>query len=209
MDIFYDFDGTLFNTYPIMVAALSSALSELGIKSNKEKLYFSMRQKSLGETIKNVAKMNKIDAKIIKKKYDEYEKLNIKKATSFDDVKDTLEFVSNRKKGRNFLLTHRDETALSLLKSHGLSDYFTDAITGKSSFPRKPNPASLNYLIKKNNVNLSNSYMVGDRNLDIDAAHNAHIKGILFDYDNLINVSSNPELKVNSFQEIINYLAKI
>lgn len=44
--------------------------------------------------------------------------------------------------------------------------------------------------------------MIGDRNLDISAAHNAGIQGILFDPDNLIQVNSQPERKINNLSEL-------
>ncbi|MBU7563262.1 HAD hydrolase-like protein [Pediococcus ethanolidurans] len=44
--------------------------------------------------------------------------------------------------------------------------------------------------------------MIGDRNLDILAAHNAGIKGFLFDPDNTISVTSFPEKQIKSLNEL-------
>jgi phosphoglycolate phosphatase-like HAD superfamily hydrolase len=41
----------------------------------------------------------------------------------------------------------------------------------------------LNYLLDKHQVDRHRAVMVGDRNLDIEAGHNAGIAGYLFDID--------------------------
>ena len=49
-------------------------------------------------------------------------------------------------------------------------------------FCRKPNPGMIIDSAKKYNVDLTNSFMVGDRWRDIDAGHAAGCKAILIDY---------------------------
>lgn len=44
-------------------------------------------------------------------------------------------------------MTHRDESAQRYLEQAGLAQYFTDAVTAAQPFPRKPDPAALNYLL--------------------------------------------------------------
>ena len=51
-------------------------------------------------------------------------------------------------------------------------------------FPSKPAPDALNYLVSKHGLKLSDCVMVGDRDIDLDAAKNAHMTGALFDPDN-------------------------
>lgn len=45
--------------------------------------------------------------------------------------------------------------------------------------------------------------MVGDRNLDIEAGHNAGIAGYLFDIDQLIEVTSSPEVQVTDLNDLL------
>ncbi|GAC45128.1 HAD-IA family hydrolase [Pediococcus acidilactici] len=207
MDIFYDFDGTLFNTYPVMVAAFVDAAQQAGVTVNPHLVYEQMRQHSLGFAIKTTAKANGLDTNQFKRVFREIETPRLIEAQPFSDVKELLAQITAQG-GHNFLLTHRNQAAIDLLQKYGLRDYFTDFVTGDQDFPRKPNPASLNYLITKHHVNQKAAYMIGDRNLDIDAAHHAAIKGILFDPDQLIDVTSAPEFTTTNFAAIRDYLAK-
>ena len=51
------------------------------------------------------------------------------------------------------------------------------------NFPRKPAPDALLYLMEKNHMNPAETLMVGDRDIDIDAGHNAGTAGCLYDYE--------------------------
>ena len=85
---------------------------------------------------------------------------------------------------KNYLYTHTDTLAYRLLEKWGLRQYFSDAIDGSMDFPRKPAPDALLYLMEKNQMNPAETLMVGDRDIDIDAGHNAGAAGCLYDYEN-------------------------
>ncbi|MDQ7251818.1 HAD-IA family hydrolase [Pediococcus pentosaceus] len=207
MDIFYDFDGTLFDTYPAMVAALVQTAVDYQVKIDRNQAYQQMRQGSLGDAIKVLARVAKVESTTIEHHFRAIENEELKNSRPFEGVKVMLESVVNHG-GKNYLLTHRNQAAITLLEKFEMKTWFEDFVTGDMTFPRKPNPASLNYLIERNQVNKKTAYMIGDRNLDIDAAHNADIKGILFDPDQIINVTSHPELITNNFKDIQTYLDK-
>ncbi|AMV61598.1 hydrolase, haloacid dehalogenase-like family [Pediococcus damnosus] len=204
MDLFWDFDGTLFDTYPIMVKSFKHALMTNGITVTNQdlhELYRQMRQESLGQTLKTVAAKNKLNSEDLEQTYRSNEATLLANAQPFESAYDICQKnVQNH--GRNFLLTHRDDQAKKLLQKHGFELLFSGAVTGANNFPRKPNPASLNFLIQKFQAEKKTAIMIGDRNLDISAAHNAGIQGILFDPDNLIQVNSQPERKINNLSEL-------
>ena len=108
--------------------------------------------------------------------------------------------------GHNYLMTHRNCQALDYLAQAKLKDYFDDFVTAEQPFARKPDPAALDYLLDKHAVDRREAVMVGDRNLDIDAGHNAHIAGFLFDYDQLIKVTSQPEVQVTQLAELMPFI---
>jgi HAD superfamily hydrolase (TIGR01549 family) len=207
MDIFYDFDGTLFDTYPAMVEAFEQTAVSFKTTIDRKEAYQEMRQGSLSVAIKALADKLELAPDVIENRFREIEKNELKNSQPFPFAKSVLEQVV-KNGGRNYLLTHRNQAAVDLLERFQMKTLFTDFVTGDMTFPRKPNPASLNYLIERNQVSKKSAYMIGDRNLDIDAAHNADIKGILFDPDHIIKVTSHPEFETNSFEAIQNYLDK-
>ncbi|TLQ04936.1 HAD family hydrolase [Pediococcus stilesii] len=207
MDIFYDFDGTLFDTYPAMVEAFATMASTFDVRVDEKQVYRQMRQGSLGHALKIFSKENGVDQVIVEKTFRHHESEILVKSRPFAYVDELLSRVKQTG-GRNYLLTHRNQAAIELLDQFRLKELFTDFVTGDMTFPRKPDPASLDYLIRRNDVDKKTAYMIGDRNLDIDAAHNAGIKGILFDPDQIIEVSSHPEFEATTFLEITNYLLK-
>ncbi|KRM19021.1 P-Ser-HPr phosphatase [Ligilactobacillus hayakitensis DSM 18933 = JCM 14209] len=204
-DYFWDFDGTLFDTYPTMVEAFVKVFGDNQIKVDKKEVYEIMRRYSVGEAINWYSKDTKLDKKVLRRHFDEEDAQLLDRVSSFENVEILLEKIV-KNGGRNFLLTHRDESSMKILKRDKIDKYFTDYVTAKNKFPRKPNPESLNYLIEKNQVNRKKAVMIGDRNLDIQAGHNAQIAGILFDPDNIVDASSNPELQIANYRALLNKL---
>jgi len=74
-------------------------------------------------------------------------------------------------------------------------------ITGECSC-RKPKPGMLLQAAKEYDIDLKNSVMVGDKQRDVDAAHNAGVETTyLFDEKNTI-VKTNATKKITKLQEI-------
>ena len=63
----------------------------------------------------------------------------------------------------------------------------------KMDFPKKPDPAALNYLIQKHGLDKNNAFYVGDRTLDIACANNAGIKSIFYIPDDSYAVPNGKE----------------
>ncbi|WP_178197380.1 HAD-IA family hydrolase [Ligilactobacillus sp. Marseille-Q7487] len=204
-DYFWDFDGTLYNTYPQMTKAFVKTLEQVGVVVDKKQAYQMMRQKSLGETFDYYLKKNpqlSFSKSQLRKRYQVIEQNILLSMQPFAETKEVCrQIVAGG--GRNFLLTHRDQSALKLLQRDGLFTLFTDFVTAQNHFARKPNPESLNYLLDKNEVDRSKAVMVGDRKLDVLAGHNAQIAGILFDYDDLLQVDFMCERKIKNLNELL------
>jgi HAD superfamily hydrolase (TIGR01549 family) len=98
---------------------------------------------------------------------------------------------------RHFLYTHRDHTALSALRRHGVYELFSGFVTELDGFPSKPAPDALNHILAKHRLVPSESIMLGDRSIDIQSARNAGIAGCLFDPEHFYDDFEN-ELRVDS-----------
>ena len=61
-----------------------------------------------------------------------------------------------------------------------MESYFTEILTNQSGFARKPSPEAAAYLIDEYQLNLDNTYYIGDRTLDVEFAQNSGIQSINF-----------------------------
>lgn len=204
-EFLWDLDGTLLDTYPAMVQAFQKAVAELGGTIPADTTYQLMRQQSVGYAERMVAAQYGWDWHDLRAGYQRWEPQLQYAPAAFAGAQAVLEKVI-AVGGHNYLMTHRDESAQAYLQRAGLAQYFTDAVTAAQPFPRKPDPAALNYLLNKHQVDRQRAVMVGDRNLDIDAGHNAGIAGYLFDIDCLITVTSAPEVQVTDLNDLLTFV---
>jgi len=109
--------------------------------------------------------------------------------------------------GKNYIYTHRDKSTMEYIRKFNLENYFTDAVTKEDNFPLKPAPDAILHLIKKYNMDTKTVIMVGDREIDIFAGHNANVCGCLFDPDNFFP-ELDVEFRVKSMKEFEEVLLK-
>ena len=79
-----------------------------------------------------------------------------------------------------FVFTHRGASCGAILERTGLSPYFTEVLTARSGFPRKPAPDGILHLMGKHGLDAARCLYVGDRSLDMEAARNAGIGSVLY-----------------------------
>ncbi|GBG95006.1 phosphoglycolate phosphatase haloacid dehalogenase hydrolase [Ligilactobacillus salitolerans] len=210
-NFFWDFDGTLYDTYQIMPLAYTKAWQAAGFEVNGKQAYEAMRLNSLGQAFKQQQEQFKLSSaqlKEVRQTYNEFEQKSLKQAQAFPGATTVLAAVAAGG-GQNFLLTHRDQGAIDLLERDGLRQYFTGMITANDHFARKPAPDSLNYLLAQYQISPQTAIMVGDRSLDIEAAHRAGMAGALYDPDQLlVSQAIQAEISLNSSLELKKYVAR-
>lgn len=177
--IIWDFDGTLFDTYPVMGTAFHRTLYEAGIVEPMEEILKHMKE-SISDTLKFYQKKYQIDQEFIEKYKKLRKELESDLCKPYSGIQELCKYISTS--GRyNYVFTHRGETTEKYLKAHGLSDYFTECITSQHSFERKPSPEAIHYLIGKYEMIPKEAIMIGDRELDILSGKNAGIDACFFD----------------------------
>lgn len=202
--LFWDFDGTLVDTYPGMVAAFTTALTQTGVNAfeiDQPAIYQAMRQHSMGTALRQFSAEYGVSQDRLTNLYQRQAAPKLATAPAFAGSAAILQTVTMHG-GRNFLLTHRDQRAIDRLKDLGLWGEFSGAVTASDDYPRKPDPTSLNALCQEYGVLPQDALMVGDRNLDIQAAHRAGMAGALFDPEHLIVDESQPEVRVIRLAEL-------
>ncbi|MBD1380388.1 HAD-IA family hydrolase [Metabacillus arenae] len=164
MHILWDFDGTLFNTYPAFIEAMDKLLSGKVDKKEIEqklKVSFSYAAKEFHLSQQQITEFKAIETAISPK----YKK-------PFPFVEEIL------KKARvNVIMTHKPFNEVkTILDYYKWNDYFSDIIAGDHGYPRKPNCKAYQYLHHKHHIDL----VIGDRLLDILPGKELGIKTCLF-----------------------------
>jgi len=164
MNILWDFDGTLFDTYPVYTKILSQVL---GKEISEEEIYaklkisFSHAINYYEITKKQLSEIDVLESRIM-----------IEDIKPFEKVEEVLKFAD-----KNVIMTHKDRAGvLSILNHYGWDKYFVDMVTIDDGFPRKPNALSYDYLHKKHSIDLA----IGDRELDLIPAKELGISTCMF-----------------------------
>ncbi|MFF1992033.1 HAD-IA family hydrolase [Bacillus mycoides] len=164
MNILWDFDGTLFNTYPAYTMMLSEIL---GDAVDKQEIYKNLKI-SYSHAIQyyNISSAQEEKIKILKKKF------TPKDMKPFEDVEEILKFAH-----KNVIMTHKHRAGvMRILKYYGWDKYFVDMVTIDDGFPRKPNSLAYDHLHKMHNIDLA----IGDRELDLLPAKELGISTCMF-----------------------------
>ncbi|MBJ7987225.1 HAD-IA family hydrolase [Bacillus cereus] len=164
MNILWNFDGTLFNTYPAYTMMLSEIL---GDAVDKQEIYKNLKI-SYSHAIQyyNISNEQEEQIKVLKKQF------TPKDMKPFEGVEEILKFAH-----KNVIMTHKHRTGvMEILKYYGWDKYFVDMVTIDDGFPRKPNSLAYDHLHKKHNIDLA----IGDRELDLLPAKELGISTCMF-----------------------------
>jgi len=169
LNILWDFDGTLFDTYPAYSNIFSQVLGELVDKKEiyeTLKISFSHAVHHFGIKENQIKKMDALESQLAPN--------DIK---PFENVEEILKFAN-----KNVIMTHKDRKGvLSILEYYGWDKYFADMVTIDDGFPRKPNPSAYKYLHEKHDIDL----VIGDREIDLIPAKELGIATCIFQNKNV------------------------
>lgn len=164
MNILWDFDGTLFNTYPAYTAifreVMDQEVSEQEVMASlKVSFSYAIRQFQLTEEeVQEIHRREQL--------------LDPAQTPPFPGVESILAATE-----KNVIMTHKNRDGVNaILSYYGWERYFAEMVAGDDGYPRKPDPASYRYLHEKHRVDL----VIGDRELDILPGKALGIKTCLF-----------------------------
>ena len=178
-NIIWDFDGTLFNTYPAMCRDLQAVMEGLGVHASLEDLLprFTTSRETVLAWCGEQAGMTAQEVDQIYRAW--VTEHGQPEAYPFPHVRSILERFQAAG-GRNFVFTHRSDSVHDYLAGADLTKYFTDVVSAGTTYARKPAPAGNLHIIETYGLDKNYTLAVGDRELDILAAKNAGIHACLF-----------------------------
>ena len=173
---FWDFDGTLMDTYPMMTAAFVRAARSMGVAVDPDRA-LNLLKETLAHAVRVIAGEHGLDGAALTAAFRREERMaEIKVLPGIPEALRALE-------GHHYLVTHRDRTALDSLRNEGLLELFDDFVTSEDGLPRKPEPDMLLHLMRKHGLHPMECVMVGDRPLDTEAGRRAGMLSCLLDVE--------------------------
>ena len=197
-NLIWDFDGTLFDTYPPMCRQLRTVMAEQGFSFTLEELLerFTVSREMV---LDYCAARTGLTAKEVDTVYRAWvAEHGQPEALPFPHVPEVLARFQAAG-GRNFIFTHRSGSVHDFLAKAGLTAYFTEVTSAGTTYERKPAPAGNLYLIQHNHMDKARTLAVGDRELDVLAAKNAGIDACLFARE---PVDSAADYQIRDFREL-------
>ena len=200
--VVWDLDGTLFDSYDVIVESILLTFRENGIDMDWERIHQYAIEFSIKELFSQMAKLHGVSAEDLHRAYSG---ISQGKYLQIKRMPHTLEILEILKRAgvEQYVFTHRGKTTIPVLENLHMDAYFQEVVTTQNSFARKPDPEGLIYLMEKYNLDKESTWYVGDRSLDMDCAKNAGIPGILYMPSGAIDVSGGTERYiVNDLLEI-------
>lgn len=176
----WDFDGTLFDTYPIIIQNLRSALAQYGRDCDPVDCMRRMLV-NIPAARNHYADTYGIDREALAEAYGVFHKqANADLAAPpMAGAREVLQRICDT--GRhNYIFTHRRvwETRLYLEK-YGLAEYFEDLVGPETEgFAPKPAPDAVLLLMDKYGMTAADTVMIGDRDCDLGSGRNAGVGAV-------------------------------
>ena len=171
----WDLDGTLIDSYEVFLEALSESFANFNRPFDRETVYNFIK----GQSVNALLKEQPVPFQEIKEDFTANSTAKNDKIKLMVGAKEVLDWTQ-KEKIQNFIYTHKGKNAYDLLNQLEISPYFLEIVTSENGFKRKPHPEAINYLLKKYELKPEETYYIGDRILDIEAAHNSGIQSINF-----------------------------
>ena len=171
----WDLDGTLIDSYEVFLEALSESFANFNRPFDRETVYNFIK----GQSVNALLKEQPVPFQEIKEDLTANSTAKNYKIKLMVGAKEVLDWTQ-KENIQNFIYTHKGKNAYDLLNQLEISPYFLEIVTSENGFKRKPHPEAINYLLKKYKLKPEETYYIGDRILDIEAAHNSGIQSINF-----------------------------
>lgn len=188
MNILWDFDGTLVDSYRLFVKLFKKVL---GDDTPEEEIYDKMKVSFTHAfqyyqfTDGRKKEFQALERELLPSDFELFEGLHR-----------VLQLAEH-----NFIVTHNSRKVVkSVIQHHDLEQYFTKVIGWEDRFPRKPDATAYKHVLESYSIDL----VVGDRELDLLPAKELEIPTCSFQNENVAGM----DYYVDSYIELYEILTK-
>ena len=174
----WDFDGTLFDTYPVIIRSMRKALAEYGKDCDPTECMAIMLD-SIGTALDIYSARIGVTREDLTATYERYNQASLLslEPQPMDGLREVLTAILE-KGGKNYIFSHRRTNEIRLfLDKYSLTDLFEDMLGPDSEgFAWKPAPDGILRLMERHGMTAETALMIGDRDCDLGSARNAGIR---------------------------------
>jgi HAD superfamily hydrolase (TIGR01549 family) len=203
MHFIWDFDGTLFDTYPLIVNCFRSALKDFGCDAD-EKDIMELMLNSIPHTVKYYSEKYKLSDSLAEHYIGYMKRETELTSPPFENAGEVLSKI-NELGCYNYIFTHRGDSTYDFLNKYKLTPYFREIVTANQGFPSKPAPDAVLYLVNKYGMKLDEAVMIGDREIDILSGKNAGIRTCHF-VNTMVPQNVESDYRIYSLYDILDLL---
>jgi HAD superfamily hydrolase (TIGR01549 family) len=202
----FDLDGTLVDSSKTIYNSTVYSLNKLGIKFNISEAEFALK---IGQHFVDIFNAFDTDVPDFEKfitiyKINYFEQMG--HSEMYNGVEQTLNALKDRDIKISLLTTKIQDQAEKILEYFNLTKYFDLIMGRRDGIKHKPSPEPLLKICDDLNIDIKNTLMVGDTELDIQCGKNAgsYTCGVLYGYrtKELLEIE-NPDFIAEEIKNII------
>lgn len=206
VSLIFDLDGTLFDSYPVIVSSVRQMLAEYGIFRDYDELYRDCIKTSMTEHVREIARKENLPFDEMIARYTVISQARKDEIKLMPEAMETLTELKKMGTGL-YVFTHRGTSTVPVTDHLKITGFFKEMVTTVQHFPRKPEPDALKYLMEKYQMDPESTYYVGDRRIDMECAKNAGIGGILYLPETSVGELTGDEtVVVKNLSEILDFV---
>jgi phosphoglycolate phosphatase len=176
--VFFDLDGTLFDTAPELTFATNQMLKDIDLQELESDIIKSFIGKGADNLVrKSISYSSKQDPEILFRKarqlFDKYYILNAAQSLPYDGVEEVLIKLKKKKLSLACVTNKPEIYTQVILEESGLISYLDLVVSGDTVSRKKPDPMQLQYSCEKLELEPKQAIMVGDSFNDIEAGFSA------------------------------------
>ena len=176
--VFFDLDGTLFDTAPELTFATNQMLKDIDLQELESDIIKSFIGKGADNLVrKSISYSSKQDPEILFRKarqlFDKYYILNAAQSLPYDGVEEVLIKLKKKKLSLACVTNKPEIYTQVILEESGLISYLDLVVAGDTVSRKKPDPMQLQYSCEKLELEPKQAIMVGDSCNDIEAGFSA------------------------------------
>ncbi len=173
--VIWDLDGTLLDSYKVILESVLEVLAQEGLTPDPAETY----RRLIETSVKSFLGEQGGDPDRLWERYRALSTARDGEVRLMRGAAETLRTLADRGVP-NFVFTHKGETARQVLDRLGVLTYISGVLSAGDGVPRKPAPDGLNALIARHGLDRRQTFYIGDRPIDMECAKNAGVSGILF-----------------------------